>query len=305
MASTALSSPKLGQQSRYSEPSYKLIFTVSDVLHRSIAEPVAMSSNVTQNTADPGKLSDAWETARNRFCESLDPNEQALFNEADVQNLYYQTSNAERADQETSKAQRTIAKIKPFVDRIQEYGSAMDVFASIYPIGIAPIWGVIRVLLVTAQCYSNFYKKITDVLCRIGELLPKLKVCSSISSIYAQSKSMITTTQLTTWKNYQRLFGDCLRYPEFHEALTCTFVDIITLCRDFRSAFKAQGRSVWGKVKRLALPLHNGLEDAESKFYTHSKNLKEGANICHMLEAKEANELIVRNAALQEMNAKG
>ena len=127
-------------------------------------------SSTTHGMADP------WEKARTRHLERLDPDEAVLFKEATIQNLYYATSNANRDDKLKSKMRSVIAAIQPLVNKIEEYGKAMDAFANIAPTFLAPIWGSLRVVLVLAKGFGRFYERMTDTLGRIGDILPRLFV---------------------------------------------------------------------------------------------------------------------------------
>jgi hypothetical protein len=62
------------------------------------------------------------------------------------------------------------------VDKIEEYGKAMDAFANIAPTFLAPVWGSLRVVLVLASGLGRFYERMTDTLGRIGDILPRLFV---------------------------------------------------------------------------------------------------------------------------------
>jgi len=66
-------------------------------------------------------------------------------------------------------------KLQPLISAIQDYGEALDVFTNIFPLAIAPIWGSIRVLLVLTEKHQKFYARVTDVLQRIGDILPRFK----------------------------------------------------------------------------------------------------------------------------------
>ncbi|THV47884.1 hypothetical protein BGAL_0282g00030 [Botrytis galanthina] len=94
-----------------------------------MAAPVAASAN----THDP------WLIARNRFIDQLDPAERALFNEATPENLYYKSSNIQKADQKNSKTRAILKSLEPLTKSIQDYGAAMDTFSNIAPLYLAPI----------------------------------------------------------------------------------------------------------------------------------------------------------------------
>ena len=118
---------------------------------------------------------DPWELAKARFLNELDPTERDIFNNATIENLFYTTSNANRADAERSRIRSISQKLGPLVSAIESYGKALDVFSQIAPLYLSPIWGSIRVVLVIARTYGKFYQRIVDTLGRIGDILPRFR----------------------------------------------------------------------------------------------------------------------------------
>jgi len=98
---------------------------------------------------------------------------------ATASNLYNDTASTERDDRLSSKTRRAISAIQPLVDKIEEYGKAMDAFANIAPNFLAPIWGSLRVVMVLAKGFAKFYERMTETLGRIGDILPRLAVCNT------------------------------------------------------------------------------------------------------------------------------
>lgn len=124
---------------------------------------------------EPRQQLNAWETAKARFMEGLDPAEKIIFNEATVENLFYSSSVAEKQDSRDSKVRSAIEKIKPLITALEDYGKALDVYVQISPLHLSPIWGSIRVVLVIASAHSKFHGRMVEVLGRIGELLPRFR----------------------------------------------------------------------------------------------------------------------------------
>lgn len=117
---------------------------------------------------------DPWSLAKERYLEGLEPHEKTLFHEATLENLYYDTSNLER-DDSNSKSRKIIQKLQPLVEKIEDYGKALDAYANIAPTYISPIWGSIRILIVVARAYGKFYDRIVETLGRIGDILPRFR----------------------------------------------------------------------------------------------------------------------------------
>ena len=118
---------------------------------------------------------DPWQLAKARFLADLDPQEQELFNHASLENLFYTTSNLNRNDSEDSRVRSASAKLGPFISAVENYGRALDVFTSIAPLYLAPIWGSIRVVLILAKTHGKFFDRIVDTLERVGDILPRFR----------------------------------------------------------------------------------------------------------------------------------
>ena len=85
---------------------------------------------MTQNAFPP----DAWTRARNRFIEDLSPDEQRLYFQATPASIFYDASAAEKVHGATSTSRKALKNIQPFVEAIEQYGNALDVFANTYPL---------------------------------------------------------------------------------------------------------------------------------------------------------------------------
>ncbi|TGO25575.1 hypothetical protein BPAE_0077g00230 [Botrytis paeoniae] len=209
---------------------------------------------------------DPWLIAGDRFVEKLDPAERALFNEATPENLYYKSSNIQKADQKNSKTRAVLRSLGPLTKSIQDYGAAMDTFSNIAPLYLAPLWGSLRVILVLASSHGNFYDRIIDTFARVGDILPRLR-------------------------DYQAIF-DQEKHPKFTQTLSAAYLDIIVLCSLFKSILTGQKSSF---VKRLRSPLSTSLgarlDNAVQIFRERREAVESEAKMCHYIEAKESREL--------------
>jgi hypothetical protein len=133
---------------------------------------------------EPSESPDAWKLAKARFLDGLDESQQAIFHEAKVENLLYSASNVQREDQKISKTRSVLKNIQPLISAIEDYGKALDAYANISPIYLAPIWGSIRVVLVIANNHSHFYSRMVDVFGRIGDILPRFRKLSPLLDLY-------------------------------------------------------------------------------------------------------------------------
>jgi hypothetical protein len=126
---------------------------------------------------------DAWELAKVRFMEGLDDEEKAAFNNATAENLFYNASNAQRDDHTDSKTRSLLESMQPLISAVEDYGKAMDTFANISSLCLAPIWGSIRVVLVIASSHHRFYNRIVDAFGHIGDILPRFRKLPALSTI--------------------------------------------------------------------------------------------------------------------------
>jgi hypothetical protein len=97
----------------------------------------------------------AWQTAKLRFMEGLSDDEQALFENATLENLFYGASVAFKKHEKGNKLRAVQLKLQPLIDGIEGYGKALDVFAQTSSLVLCPLWGSIRVVLhVGTDLYS-------------------------------------------------------------------------------------------------------------------------------------------------------
>lgn len=93
------------------------------------------------------QTSDAWIRARDRYVEDLSEEEQRMYFRASPESLLDDASAAEKSHGTKSTTRRVMEKLQPFVAAIEQYGQAIDVYSSTYPLALGPIWGSIKVLL--------------------------------------------------------------------------------------------------------------------------------------------------------------
>lgn len=135
---------------------------------------ILMSSVLAETASD--EAFDPWKIAKARFLEGLDDEEKAIFNEATLENIFYRASNAERDDREASKAWSVVRRMNPLISAVEDYGKALDAYANIASLYLAPICGSIRVVLVIASSHSKYYSRIVEVFGRIGDALPSFRM---------------------------------------------------------------------------------------------------------------------------------
>lgn len=241
----------------------------------------------------------AWELAKTRFINDLEPEERQLYENATLENLYYATSNINRSDAESSKTRAIIRKLEPLVAAISAYGPALDNFVQIAPLYLAPIWGCIRVLLVAAEAHSKFYTKIVDCLARVGDILPRFRTFYSTLPIATDQshRKIHYSFMLIRIGDYERIY-DLKKHARLTQALSNAYLDLIVLCTQFRAIIRDHRAS---KVRRILKPLsiHHQFDEAIEKFRRHRKEVEKEVATCHMIEAAEERDKRLMLAASQ------
>lgn len=100
--------------------------------------------------------------------------------------------------------------------------------------------------------------------------------------------------------DYQRIF-DREKHQRFYQALSDTYLDIIVLCTEFKDLLLSQKQP---SVKRIFQPLSTSLnvhlDGAVARFRRHCEEVDKQTEVCHMIEAREARDLVKRNIEAAE-----
>jgi hypothetical protein len=99
----------------------------------------------------PNLATEPWEVAKARFLDDLTAEEQATFNSATLENLFYQSSGAFQNYQADSRLWRARIKLQPLLDAFEEYGKALDVYSNTSSLIMGPLWGSLRVILLVSD----------------------------------------------------------------------------------------------------------------------------------------------------------
>jgi hypothetical protein len=96
------------------------------------------------------------------------------------------------------------------------------------------------------------------------------------------------------------------KHERFSRALAAAYLDIIILCSEFRTLLQSQKKST---VKRLLQPispaLNSHLDEAITRFRNHRKEVEKEAEVCHMIEEKQARDLVLRNHEAAKARERG
>jgi hypothetical protein len=137
---------------------------------------------------------EAFEAAKRSFRDSLgDP---SLFNDI------LQTTTVDQVYDVTEKLQaklgsegrlRHLGKIRPYLERVTAYASAVETFVQVKPDVLALIWGPIRLLLQWSSHLMQCWDAITDVVAKVGEALPQFSEMARIFGSKDTIKSLLVS----------------------------------------------------------------------------------------------------------------
>ena len=85
---------------------------------------------------------DAWTRACDRYIEDLSGDEKQLFLNASLETIFYSASAAKKFHQSNVASQ-----LQTFAAAIEQYGTALDVYANSSSLILCPLWGSVRVVL--------------------------------------------------------------------------------------------------------------------------------------------------------------
>jgi hypothetical protein len=103
-----------------------------------------------QSMADHGTSipwpTEPWEAAKARFLEGLPEDQKTILENSSLEDLFYQAGAGAKGYEADSKLWSMQRKLAPFIDAVEDYSKAMDVFANSSTI-LCPLWGSVRILL--------------------------------------------------------------------------------------------------------------------------------------------------------------
>lgn len=91
---------------------------------------------------------EAFREAREQFLSGLQPADKELFDNCDnPETLLIEIQKIEDRHRHHSNARKVVEKITPFVQHVEKYGKALDVFSNAKSGILCPIWGATRIIL--------------------------------------------------------------------------------------------------------------------------------------------------------------
>lgn len=101
-------------------------------------------------SANANQSDDLWIKARadfiRMFGQGLDETDRQILETSTAEN-FLSKADILKERLGSSNMEWTVRKLKPLVDKLEQYGCAFDAIAGTFPLALAPIWGSIRILL--------------------------------------------------------------------------------------------------------------------------------------------------------------
>jgi hypothetical protein len=97
---------------------------------------------------------DPWVAAKARFLEGLPDDQKTTLENTSLEDLFYRASAGKKNYEVNSKLLSIQRKLAPFIDAVEDYSKAMDVFANSSAI-LCPLWGSVRVVLHVCHAELN------------------------------------------------------------------------------------------------------------------------------------------------------
>jgi hypothetical protein len=139
---------------------------------------------------DPVQL--AFENAVRDFKTSL--NNDALYTKiletTSIDQVYDATDKLQK-EQAKNGHLRHLSKIEPYLERLRDYSSVIEVFLQVKPDILGLIWGPIKLLLQWASTLKQSYDAIINTTADIGVLLPEFQAVTKLFGQNQQIKDVL------------------------------------------------------------------------------------------------------------------
>ncbi|KAK8078503.1 hypothetical protein PG996_004673 [Apiospora saccharicola] len=96
-----------------------------------------------------------------------------------INDIYKETAKIQALQSQT-KTLRASNRLKPYLEFLAQYESAIEVFIQVKPDILALIWGPLELVLRFASNFTKAYDKILEVLGNAGQILPDLHIWASV-----------------------------------------------------------------------------------------------------------------------------
>ena len=99
----------------------------------------------------------------------------------------YDFTNKLQEEQAKHGHMRHLAKIRPFLERLQGYAGAIDTFVQVKPEILALIWGPIKLLLQWTSILKQSFDELVKTIADVGDLLPEFE---EVMKLFGHNKQM-------------------------------------------------------------------------------------------------------------------
>ncbi|CAG8955427.1 hypothetical protein HYFRA_00010292 [Hymenoscyphus fraxineus] len=176
-------------------------------------------------------------------------------------------------DQENTKSMKNMARIKPFLEAMEQFGKVVDVFLNASQF-VCFIWGPLKFILQTASTWADSFEIIVDAYGKIGSHIPLLE---QYNHCFQNNNHMKRILPL--------IYSDIL---EFHRRAMRFF-------RGRQTVWKQIFKSVWKDYKTRYQSVLNNLQQ-------HKALLAEHATLLHMEQYQSDNQYIRGHIQVHELN---
>jgi hypothetical protein len=187
---------------------------------------------------------DAWEQARNQYVEDLTLVERDLFANASLENILHDARNAQKSHDHASISRGVVAKLKPLIEGIAQYGSALDVFSNASSTILCPLWGSIRVLLYVSTLFQNV----------VEATLTQRQLAIEFNKYFERLVEMFHQISdiLPVFRTYEKLFS---KHPRLIKAISEVYLDIFRFCAAAKAVFRKGAKSPFLTTVGIGLKL--------------------------------------------------
>ncbi|KAF4628634.1 hypothetical protein G7Y89_g9520 [Cudoniella acicularis] len=208
-------------------------------------------------TIDP--IQGIFDAAKREFKNGLD-NENLFQDILAVTNIdqVYDAIEELQEKQRKQDSLRYLARVDPFLKRLQSYASVIEVFIQVKPEILCLIWGPIRLLLLWSSETKKSFDAILNITAKIGELLPQFQ---EVVDLFGD-KERITATMGLFFRDILDFYLIALKFFKL---------------RKWQILFEA----VWPRKKAE-------IEVVEANIEKHSQILRSEVTIGHIRKAHEA-----------------
>ncbi|KAF2116898.1 hypothetical protein BDV96DRAFT_37850 [Lophiotrema nucula] len=180
---------------------------------------------------------DPWKAACVDSTNGLTTEEKRVFLNTQPEDILNHIARLDRENRKSRKLRRSSTRLQPLLAKLEDYGKALDTIANSSPLVLPSLWGSLRLLLIAAYKYSDYFSKLLTMLEQIADVLPRSSVYSQylhyeplqekMQATYSALVSFLTRARkfftksstglvlISLWKSFDKEFGTVV--DEFRE----------------------------------------------------------------------------------------